>query len=133
LRSLPVQFEARVLANPPPTAVASAPATVSPRDPVVLDGSRSTDPDGQIVQWTWTLVATAGGSGGSLQVNQPMEIDQPEFDLGVTGTTLAVGVHRFQLEVTDDSGLRSLPVQFEVRVLGSCRTAGVSPRCPPPR
>ena len=31
---------------------------------VLLVGRGSTDPDGQIVRWTWTLVESSGGSGG---------------------------------------------------------------------
>ena len=57
-----------------------------PGEPVTLDGSGSTDPDGTIVSWEWNEGATPLGSGETL------------------GLTLGDGVHTITLTVTDDDG-----------------------------
>ncbi len=78
-------------ANQPPVAHAGADQTVTDSDgngsePVTLDGTLSTDPDGTIADYHWT-------EGVSLLAQGP----------GATaGVTLAVGVHTIQLEVTDN-------------------------------
>ncbi len=56
-------------------------------EPVTLDGSGSTDPNGSIVGYVWSEDAAALGSGATVQVD------------------LAVGVHTIELLVTDDEGL----------------------------
>ena len=55
-----------------------------------------------------------------LHVNQPIEAAAPDATLVVgadPGHPLPVGAHLFQLEVVDDSGNRSQPVQARVFVL----------------
>ena len=106
-----------VLANQSPTAVVSAPRTVPYGGPLVLSGGPSFDSDGEVVRWTWTLVSSSGVSGGDLQLNQPVEMDVPTFDVGAMGTVLAAGDHQFRLVVTDDAGQPSQPVVVVVTVL----------------
>jgi hypothetical protein len=55
-----------------------------------------------------------------LQVNQPIETAAPDATLTVTidsASPLRVGPLTFQLEVVDDSGNRSQPVQARVVIL----------------
>lgn len=65
---------------------------------VSLDGTRSGDPDGQAITYTWSLGATQLGSGATLT------------------TPLAVGQHTLTLKVTDPVGATSSDtVQISVR------------------
>ncbi|MGH9177321.1 MAG: PKD domain-containing protein, partial [Acidimicrobiales bacterium] len=78
-------------ANRPPVAnagpdLAAADADGSGAEPVGLDGSASTDPDGTVVSYEWR-------EGGSLIATGPT----PTVDL-------AVGAHSIVLTVTDDDG-----------------------------
>ncbi len=59
-------------------------------------------------------------TSADLQVNQPVEAAAPDATLVVAvdpGHPLPVGAYIFQLEVIDDSGNRSKPVQARVVVL----------------
>ncbi|NLF31724.1 MAG: hypothetical protein GX591_12650 [Planctomycetes bacterium] len=56
-------------------------------EPVALDGTGSTDPNGSIVSYLWSEGAAALGGGAALQVDLP------------------VGMHTVELRVTDDEGL----------------------------
>ena len=77
--------------NLPPVADAGEDVTVEADDEgkaeVLLDGSRSFDPDGDIVSWAW-------------------EDDRQKVigDNDRIRVRLAKGVHRFHLKVTDDRG-----------------------------
>ena len=84
-----------------PTAVLDLPATAEAGSPVVADASRSSDPDGEITSYTFTL------DGGS-----PVRTIDPTR----TFTGLAPGRHMVTLVVTDDSGNESSPVTAEVVV-----------------
>jgi len=81
--------------NKPPIAVAGPDQVITlPTDSVLLDGSRSSDPDGTISEWLWTKVSGPAS-----------------FNIGNTTTAktnvrnLDTGVYKFELKVTDDKGL----------------------------
>ncbi|WP_291907133.1 PKD domain-containing protein [Chitinophaga sp. CB10] len=78
----------------PPVAVATAPDTiVLPVNTVTLNGSASSDPDGNIVSWSWTQLSGPGihlaGSGTAI----------------ATAANMPEGVYSFKLVVTDNDGL----------------------------
>jgi len=79
-----------VLANQPPSANAGDDQTLSangnPSASVTLNGSLSSDPDGGIVNYTWTLNGAPLGSGTALVVDLP------------------VGTHEVILSVSDAQG-----------------------------
>jgi len=77
--------------NQPPTANAGPDRTVTDGDdsgdePVTLDGTGSSDPDGTIASYVWTEGDTQIATGGTPTV------------------TLGVGAHAITLTVTDDDG-----------------------------
>jgi hypothetical protein len=79
------------LLNQPPVADAGMDQTVSDADDsgeedVTLDGSGSTDADGEIVSWSWAVDGTEVANTETATVN------------------FAVGVHTVVLTVTDDGG-----------------------------
>ena len=74
---------------------------------IVLDGSRSCDPDGDSLEYAWSLVAAPAGSRWPLT-----EASSPEARL----TLDASGTYRVALQVTDSSGARSDPVFLVVEV-----------------
>ncbi|MDQ7062964.1 MAG: PKD domain-containing protein [candidate division KSB1 bacterium] len=80
--------------NQPPVADAGGDQTVADSDgsgsePVTLDGSNSSDPDGSIVSYEWSEAGTVLGTSAVLTVD------------------LAVGSHSITLTVTDDLGATS--------------------------
>ncbi|PVD53388.1 hypothetical protein DC498_05820 [Terrimonas sp.] len=81
----------------PPVASAGADQTITlPVNSVILDGSGSTAPSGSIVSYEWSKVS--GPSAGILS------------DAGIVNPTagsLAEGVYKFQVKVTDDNGQSS--------------------------
>jgi hypothetical protein len=84
-----------VNANQPPTARGGADQTVVDTDndgfgTLTLDGSKSTDADGTIVLYEWTVNS------------QP--VDDPEND-GIVALTLPLGNYTAQLTVVDNGGL----------------------------
>lgn len=78
-------------ANKPPVARIIAPTAALPNAPITLDGTTSTDEDGQIVSYEWTL-----GAGGPTTRG-----------IQVSHTFVAPGSYDVVLEVTDDRGARS--------------------------
>ena len=44
----------------PPIAVAGADQVINLIDSIALDGSASSDPDGSIIQWSWTKISGPG-------------------------------------------------------------------------
>jgi hypothetical protein len=55
--SEPVTADVFVIDNARPTAVLVAPQRVQAGQPFRLDGSKSTDVDGQVVRYRWTRIA----------------------------------------------------------------------------
>jgi hypothetical protein len=93
--------------NLPPVAEAGPDQTVPDTDAdgfatVTLNGSGSTDPDGYLASYSWTVDG------------QP--VDDPDNN-GIVTVTLALGSHTAQLEVTDNEGLSatdSVTIKVEV-------------------
>ncbi|MDH3715842.1 MAG: PKD domain-containing protein [Gammaproteobacteria bacterium] len=69
--------------NSPPIADAGDPQSVAPGDNVVLDGSGSSDPDGDLITYAWTLTSIPGNSAAML-VNA--NTVNPNFVADVSGT-----------------------------------------------
>lgn len=64
-----------------------------PKDSVLLDGSASSDPDGKIINWHWTII-----TGPSIY-----RIYQPDSAKTMVAG-LVQGIYQFELKVTDDKG-----------------------------
>ncbi len=80
--------------NKPPVANAGIDqAIVLPRDSTILDGSNSTDPDGKIISYKWSVI-----SGPFISTI----VDPVKPQTMVKG--LVTGIYRFELLVTDDMG-----------------------------
>ncbi len=69
--------------NGVPVANAGSDQSVTVGDPVILDGSGSTDPDGDRLQYAWTLVTRPGGSAAALNSTTSAS---PRFVADVAGT-----------------------------------------------
>ena len=82
-------------ANRPPVADAGTDRTVDERAPVVLDGTASSDPDGNIESYGWTQV-----SGESVELTDA-DTATARFDAPVPAETLPLV---FELTVTDSFG-----------------------------
>lgn len=83
--------------NIPPTANAGSDQTIKlPRDNVRLNGSKSTDADGTIVKYRWTMVS----STGNYQIAWPDSASTPFRHL-------EVGKYVVELRVTDNNGASS--------------------------
>jgi MYXO-CTERM domain-containing protein len=78
--------------NGDPVANAGSDQRVAVGDPVVLDGSRSADPDGDPLQYAWTLVTRPSGSAAALTSSTSAS---PRFVADVAGT------YEVSLTVTD--------------------------------
>lgn len=79
------------VAAQPPTADAGADTTIfAEADSIIvtLDGSASTDPDGELTAYTWMIANDTIAEGVQPQVSLP------------------IGIHKIVLEVTDDQGLK---------------------------
>ena len=91
-----------VRVNRPPVAVATAPETVAPDDPVILDGSGSSDPDGDTLTYHWVQmfgsVQEANRPGARVKLSDAAAAN-PSFTAPQTAGTL-----RFRLTVTDNHG-----------------------------
>lgn len=100
--------------NSAPSAILDAPGIVDFGAPLQLSGVRSADPDGKVTRYVWTRIE---GSGGGMPLNMPVGTLEPTYVVPQpAGRPLAVGRHRFQLFVNDDSGNRSTPVEVAVIV-----------------
>ncbi|MET3399110.1 PKD repeat protein [Chitinophaga ginsengisegetis] len=83
--------------NNPPVAVAGSDIQIQlPVSSAALDGSASSDADGQIVTWLWEK--TAGPSGGNLSAANAAKTNV---------TNLQAGTYTFRLTVTDNNGATS--------------------------
>ncbi len=91
-QTTPAQFDVTcAVPNLPPVADAGPDRSKvdldnSGSEPLILDGSASTDADGTIVSWSWSVNGAEFGTGETLEVSA------------------AVGVHTVILTVTDDEG-----------------------------
>lgn len=108
--------QVRLLAglNRAPRADAGADQQVDPLVQVILDGSGSTDPDGDLpLSYSWNLVRKPEGSSSELVSTEQV---QTSF------TPDLVGVYEAELYVTDSTGLRSLlPDRTSITALPSER------------
>ena len=83
--------------NHPPLALAGSDTVITlPADSVLLNGSKSSDPDGKISAWQWTKLT---GPASFTIVSATAAI--------TTVKNLNVGAYRFELKVTDDEGASS--------------------------
>ena len=80
--------------NEPPVAVAGPDQRITfPADSVLLNGTASSDADGNIMEWQWTKIAG------------PASFNFRNSNLAETIVrTLEQGVYQFELKVTDDKG-----------------------------
>lgn len=84
-----------VFVNHPPIANAGNDTTITlPANTANLDGSKSTDPDNNIVSYTWTKIS----GPASFAITNPNAMQTQV-------TTLVEGVYLFDLKVTDAGGL----------------------------
>lgn len=81
--------------NLAPVAAFSAPAVVAPGQPIRLDGSSSSDEDGEITRWSWFLNGRELGRGPQLE----HQIDAP-------------GSYNITLQVRDDSPFDEATASF---------------------
>ena len=80
--------------NHPPLAVAGPDTVITlPTDSVLLNGGKSSDPDGKISAWQWTKLT---GPASFTIVSAAAAI--------TTVKNLKVGAYKFELKVTDDEG-----------------------------
>ncbi|HSU28873.1 MAG TPA: PKD domain-containing protein [Chitinophagaceae bacterium] len=93
-------------ANRPPVANAGPNQTITqPLNTATLDGSASTDPDNNIVAYSWTKIL----GPASFTIQNP--------NLVITDVTnLTQGIYQFELKVTDTLGLFSLDT-MEIKVI----------------
>ena len=90
--------------NLPPTADAGVDIDGLTGEMVILDGTGSDDPDGEIVTWEWTCTSHAGISLTDSNSSSPSFTPQEE------------GEYAFQLRVKDDNGTWSSPDTVAVLV-----------------
>ncbi|HJS55530.1 MAG TPA: PKD domain-containing protein [Chitinophagaceae bacterium] len=84
-------------ANKPPIAVAGPDQSIIlPIDSILLDGSASSDPDGTISEWLWTIIS----GPASLNIISASTAE-------TVVRNLDKGVYQFELKVTDASGFFS--------------------------
>lgn len=90
-----------VQVNRSPSALLTVPADIALGDPLVLDGSRSSDADGVIAGYEWSVDGAPAGSAAVVSLS-----------------SLSAGTHHVVLRVTDNSGTssRSAAAGAEVRV-----------------
>ncbi|HKN94306.1 MAG TPA: PKD domain-containing protein [Thermoleophilaceae bacterium] len=95
--------------NRPPVAKIVLPSKVVQGEPVTIDGSQSSDPDGQVVAWQWDL----DGDGTFERAGDT-----------VTTTFGTWGTRTIALRVTDDWGVTSVTTA-QLKVLAPPVAAGV--------
>ncbi len=81
--------------NKLPIAIAGSDTAITlPLDRLMLDGSKSSDPDGRISEWHWTKISGPASSA----------ITYPS-DSVIVVKSLTAGTYLFELKVTDNDGL----------------------------
>jgi len=106
-------------ANQPPVANAGAGQTVHVGRLVTLDGSSSSDPDGNVpISYSWEIVAKPAGSQVTLSDSS---LVNPTF------TPDANGDYQVQLIVTDSLGLAGTPATVTVSTTNSTPVAAAGP------
>jgi len=103
--------------NRPPVANAGIAQTVTLQTTVQLDGSASSDPDGDALTFAWSLLSKPAGSAAALSSSQ---IAKPTFVADAAGTYVA------QLTVNDGK-LSSAPVTVTVSTDDSAPIANAGP------
>lgn len=105
-----ISCEGCIINNNPPIAVAGADQLISlPTDSILLDGSASNDPDGNITTWRWTKIA----GPASFKINH---LDSVKTVAGL----LVQGIYQLELKVTDDKGASAKDtVQIKVDAVGT--------------
>ena len=84
-----------IVNNEPPIAIAGSDTTITlALDSMLLDGSKSSDPDGKISEWQWTKIA----GPSSYTITDANIVQTPV-------TNLVQGVYLFELKVTDANAL----------------------------
>jgi hypothetical protein len=102
--SVPINIEGKVTLGVPPIVDAGADGTVIEGSVVVLDASGSSDPDGDLLSYTWSFVSTPAGVEPPAFSGTPA---QPTF------TPPDEGVYVLRLTVSDG---RTAPVSDDVTV-----------------
>jgi hypothetical protein len=97
----------RLTSNQPPVAKAGLDQSVNEGDFVTLDGSGSSDPNGDSLQWIWSQVA---GATVTLNLSDPVHPTFMAPSVPVAGSTLS-----FQLVVSDGQ-LSSTPTTVNITV-----------------
>ena len=91
----------------------SSSLTAAPLEYVVLDGTESTDEDGEVVEWEWVVLEDPPGTTIDLE---PTQGDLQDQDQSMRRfQPLTAGTYRIGLNVVDDSGFQSCN-QAEVTV-----------------
>lgn len=103
--------------NTPPVAIAGIDRTVSAGKTVVLDGSGSTDANGNALSYYWALVARPSGSVAALSSATAV---QPTFTADVAGTYVA------QL-IVNDGTINSAPSTVTISTRNSVPVANAGP------
>ena len=112
-------FSVTIIPNTPPTANAGLGQTVHAGNPVTLDGSGSSDPDGNVpLTYSWSLQIKPSGSSASLSgataVNPTLTPDLP-------------GDYVIELVVTDSLGTPSVPVAVTISTVNTAPIADAGP------
>jgi hypothetical protein len=112
------QLVGQTVDNHPPTANAGPDQTKHVGTLVTLDGSGSSDPDGDALTYSWEFIAWPGDS-------QPLLSDPTA--VSPTFTPNQTGEYRLQLIVTDSKGAASAPDEVIISTTNSAPVAVAGP------
>ena len=88
--------------NHAPTALPGGPYTVEYGQPILLDGTAASDPDGDALSYTWDF-----GDGSPTYTESPDSTPDGQYDGRVYHTYNFPGFYTVTLAVSDDQGLAS--------------------------